>query len=821
MLDPDISTHDARRLLSVPDHIADDDAAGLKRRTFLQMVGWGVGGGALLGTLGEAIAPSMLPGHLQEAWAGSPIGPTDGIVVLLGFEGGNDFLNTFVPYTNGNYYSQRPGLAIPANQVLPISSTIGLNNRLGFVKSMYDRGEVAIVQGVGYPNPDLSHFSSMAYWMAGRANNSSVTSGWVGRWLDGRSGNDLFTAATIGGSLPLHLIGEVKRGTAIPPWGLDFGGDTDPRDLRMYDGIRAFAAQSAGRGALQDALAVGMKGVIDVGQEVAPIFTRPLPENRLQQKLTVAARLINANLGLRVIDTSFDGFDTHSSQPASHDELMVDLNNALFSFFNTLDDRFKSRVTIMTYSEFGRTSYSNDSQGTDHGTASAHMLIGSQVRGGLYGQMPSLANLDPWERLAFNVDFRSMYTSVLDSWMGGGASSVLGGNYENLNLFRAGPGQGVASGSVPPSVLGDYVSLTPYRLYDSRNGTGGRTIQLGAGTVGEVQVLGLGGVPTTGVTAVAVNVVSVAASETTSMTVWPTGEAQHATTNVKSLANRAVPSLVILKVGQGGRINIVNDNGSAHCVVDVMGYFRTTAGDRLQPITPVRALDTRNGTGGRLGAVGATQTIDVSVVGLGGIPNDASAVVLNLTAVQPTAKAYATLWPTGVARPLASSVNFEVGQTVPNMAIAKVGTGGKVSIYNHAGNTNYVVDIVGYLSPTAPGRHFPLAAARLLDTRTANGAPMGPQSSRRIQVLGVGGVPASGVGSVVVTLTAVGPTANSFVTAWPDGDTRPPTANLNPLAGAAVTNMCIVKLGASGAVQVYNQNGSVHLVVDVVGYFSS
>ena len=138
------------------------------------------------------------------------------------------------------------------------------------------------------------------------------------------------------------------------------------------------------------------------------------------------------------------------------------------TFFTTLDDRFRSRVTIMTYSEFGRTSYSNDSSGTDHGTVNNHFVIGEGVKGGLYGHQPSLAGLQRWDRMDFNVDFRSLYASVLDGWMGGGASTVLGANYPNLGLFRTGPGAGVVTGGVGPSLKGDWVGLTPARMFDTR-----------------------------------------------------------------------------------------------------------------------------------------------------------------------------------------------------------------------------------------------------------------------------------------------------------------------------------------------------------------
>jgi len=818
MLDPDISTQDALRLLTDPDN----DPAGLDRRRFLQLMGWGVGAGAMMGGLGEVLAPDLLPGRLREASAAAPIGPTDGILVLVGHFGGSDGLNSVVPYTNSTYYAQHGNLAVPANQVLQLNSTVGLNPNLSFLKTLYDRNEVAVVQGVGYPNPDLSHFTSMALWMYGRAGSGYPTSGWIGRWLDGLGGGDqLLRAATVGQGLPLHLIGETRRGTSIPYWGVGFGGGDDEHDMFMYNAMRSFAASPSGRGPWHDAIATTVKGVIDVGQEVGPVFSRPLPESDMVKKLTVVARLINADLGLRVIDTAQDGYDTHSSQPGMFTDLLSDFDAGLRAFYTTLDDRFRSRVTIMTYSEFGRTSFSNDSDGTDHGTSNNHFVIGQGVKGGLYGQQPSLAGLQRWDRMPHHVDFRSMYGSVIDGWMGGGASTVLGGSFPNLGLFKAAPGVGVGTGSVPITVLGDFVGVTPARLYDSRSL--GRKLPLGAGTTAEVQVLGAGGVPASGVTAVALNVTATGATATSSFTVWPTGDSKPADANLLMPLTRSVPNLTIVKVGAAGRVNIANDLGEVHCVVDVVGYFRTAAGNRLAPVSPHRALDTRNGTGGRTGVIGANSSYDVTVRGIGGVPANADSVVVNVTAVDPSANSWATVWPTGEARPNASSLNYVANQTVPNLVIAKVGSNGKISIYNFLGAAHFVVDILGYMSSAAPGRHFALPAAKLLDTRPSfgGGGPVGANSTRTLTVTGVGGVPASGVSAVALNIAAFNPTASTFITAWPNGEARPNASSLNPRAGIDVANLAILKVGAGGQVQLYNYLGSVNLVIDVVGYFTN
>ena len=815
-IDPDISTRDARRLLTVPEV---DTPLSLDRRRFLQMVGWGVGAGALGGSLGEVLAPGLLGDRWREAFAASPIGPTDGIVVLVGFEGGVDGLNTVVPYTNGLYYQQHGNLAIPANQVLTLNSTVGLNPNLSYLKSLYDRGEVAVVQGVGYEDPDLSHFTSMALWMYGKAGNAAPNSGWVGRWLDGLSGDDLFRAVTVGQSLPLSLVGENRRGTAIPWWGLGFGADTDEHSQWMYDAMRDFSATSAGRGAWHDTLAGTVEGVIDVGQQVAPVFERDLPDNNLAAKMTVAARLINADLGLRVIDTSFSGFDTHSSQPGMLTDLLGEFDAGLRAFFTTLDDRFRSRVTIMTYSEFGRTSWSNDSDGTDHGTSNNHFVIGAGVQGGLYGQQPSLVGLDRWDRMPFHVDFRSLYATMLDGWLGGGSSTVLGGSFPTLGLFKQAPGQGVASGAVPSSQLGDFVGVTPYRLYDSRYQN--RFLPLGAGTTGEVQVTGVGGVPASGVTAVALNVTTTKATGDSFFSVFPAGAPRpDDLQNLVVPVDRPVPNLSVVKVGQGGRVHVFNDEAEAQLVVDVVGYFGTATANRLQSVTPYRALDTRNGTGGRSTPLGPNGSFDVTVRGVGGVPADADSVVLNVTAVFPTATSWLTVWPAGQAKPLASSLNYVAGQVVPNAVICKVGSNGKVSLNNANGSVNVVVDVMGYLSSSAAGRLMPVDPVRVLDTRAEGQSSVGPNSTRTLTVTGVGGVPASGVSAVALNLTAHEPSSNTYLTAWPNGESMPLASNLNPRAGSSVANLAILKVGTQGKVKVYNQQGTLDLVADVVSYFT-
>ena len=411
MLDPDISTEDALHLLSRPD--LDDEPVGPQgwtRRTFLQAIGAGVFGGAAVGT----IAGEFFGGDIPEAWAGTPIGANDGIVVVVTLYGGYDGLNTFVPFGDGNYYTRRANIAIPQNQVLAVNGSVGFAPQLTYLKTLYDAGQVAAIQGTGYANPDLSHFTSMAIWMNGRFGGGPPSTGWVGRWLDGQpAGVADLAAASLDTSVPLHMQGVVRRAAGIPPNGGMFGFDNQPSDQRMYAGLRAMSNASGGRGTLFDTFNSTMRRQLDLANEVAPTFRAALPGGgELTRELTIAARLINANLGLRVFDVSRGGFDTHDNQNGALPGLLVDLNAGLQAFFATLQPQWQNRVTLLVMSRVRPHPGSNNSGGTDHGTSNTSFVIGTNVRGGLYGQMPSLTSLDRNGRMLSYVDFRWIYGIV-------------------------------------------------------------------------------------------------------------------------------------------------------------------------------------------------------------------------------------------------------------------------------------------------------------------------------------------------------------------------------------------------------------------------
>ena len=237
------------------------------------------------------------------------------------------------------------------------------------------------------------------------------------------------------------------------------------------------------------------------------------------------------------------------------------------------------------------------------------------------------------------------------------------------------------------------------------------------------------------------------------------------------------------------------------------------------PLVPARVLDTRTGLGGA--TLGGGQSINVAITGRGGVPANATGVVLNVTVTGPSLGGYLTIWPAGGARPLASSLNFSAAQTIPNLVQVALGTGGGVSIFNSAGSTDVIADVQGYTGPAAgagAGLFTPVTPARLLDTRA--GGTLGPGGRTDLAVAGAGGVPATGVSAVVLNVTVTNPSASGYVTIWPAGANRPLASNLNFTPGLTIPNRVEVQVGSGGKVSILNFAGSADVIVDVNGWYS-
>ena len=820
-------THELTSAQIVGRLSADHDALdlehhGMTRRRFLEAVAWGVGGGVALAGADAALGiGSAVGGSDNSAWAASPVRTDQGILVTVFMYGGNDALNTVVPYTSASYYGYRGTLAIPAANVLPLDATLGLHPALPYLHSLYRAGKVAVLPGIGVPKPNMSHFTSQASWMFGSASSSYASSGWIGRWLDGLDDYDALRAVTIGSQVPLSVVGQRRRGTAVPNSAGGFGSRTGNADRLMYQAMRSFSAAPAGRGDWHDAIAQVEAAQLDVVGTVNPLLTAALPTGTIQRRLAVAARLINANLGVRVIDMGWDGFDTHSAQAAPHQARLAELDEGLRLFYESLDPGYHGQVTVLVLSEFGRAPWANASAGTDHGQAGVAFVIGNAVAGGVQSAYPNLDGVARSGQLAPTLDFRSVYAGILERWLGADPATILGGSYAGLPLFASGPlgGSPVVAPPVPvsPSLAGDYVPLSPMRILDTRNGD-----PLQAGRAIDVVVLGQGGVPTSGVTSVAVNLTMTGGTAASYVTAWPAGEARPEASNANWSAGQTVPNLAVIRPGANGSISLWSAAGTTHALVDVVGYFRESGNDRLLPLSPYRLLDTRTGVGAPSAPVGPGGSIDLRVLGVdgSGIPaSGVDAVVLNMTVDQPTTESYLTVWPKGEPMPTASSLNFVKGQTVANLVITKLGADGTVSIFNADGQVNVLADVVGCFTAAGLGRHHSLSPTRILDTRNGFGASgrIGT-SPLTLPIAGVGGVPTGALGAIL-NVTVTEPSATSYLTCWPTGEAKPTASSLNFTAGLTVANLVIVKLGSDGSAKFANAAGTTHILADVLGYF--
>jgi hypothetical protein len=414
-------------------------------------------------------------------------------------------------------------------------------------------------------------------------------------------------------------------------------------------------------------------------------------------------------------------------------------------------------------------------------------------------------------------------TATGASWSG--ATMPLQRVFVTTQIFARNPAPVDAPGGQPLADLGAaYHAITPARLLDTRSSAAGA---LAPGATRDLQVTSAGGVPATGVTAVVLNVAVTTPTASGYLTAFPAGEARPMASSLNFTPGLTVANTVVAKVGAGGKLSFFNSAGSTQVIVDVAGWFDgggAASASRYHPVVPSRILDTRMSS-----PIGAAATLDVPVVNRAGVPaSGVRAVVVNLTVTTPSAAGFLTVFPTGTTRPPTSSLNFAAGATVPNLVVAGVGAGGSVSIFNHAGVSHVIADLAGWFdqgNAAGGARYHPVTPARILDTRIGVGAAgpgqLGPGASHDLQVTGAGGVPASGVGAVVMNVTVAGPTAQSFLTVFPAGGARPNTANLNFIAGQVVPNLVVAKLGTGGRVSIFNQAGATDVIADVSGWFDA
>ena len=363
---------------------------------------------------------------------------------MVTLDGGNDGMNTMCPNGVAAYHDLRPTIGIAEGAGWTVGRNMALHPSLKTVKKHFDLGHVAIVQGVGYQNADLSHFESMDYWMRGWAGAGSPATGWLGRWVDTLpdASTESLYAVAINESVPMHLVGRRSKASGLPLYVSDAYGMNrdDGSDRRMYRTTKYFGDDPSGLGAWGDRYGDALSQLMDLTVRIGPAYGFPVPVVDIAKQLVLCAHLINANLGIRVFDVHLGGFDTHAGQPAWHAQLLSELDTGIRLFFKALAAKWQDQTMLMTFSEFGRRPEQNGDQGTDHGTASVCFLIGNNVDGGRKGAYPKLRDLDQYGNLKPSVDFRQVYGTIVEKWLKADQKAILGRRYTPLDLFAAGPG---------------------------------------------------------------------------------------------------------------------------------------------------------------------------------------------------------------------------------------------------------------------------------------------------------------------------------------------------------------------------------------------
>jgi len=391
--------------------------------------------GSLVG-LG-AWAPDLL---VRAAAAAEASRSDERILVVVQLTGGNDGLNTVVPYKDDVYYRDRPKLAIPANDVLKIGSDLGFHPALQPLARLLEARQVSIIQGVGYPDPNRSHFESMDIWHTCQRKTDRRTEGWLGKYLEATHGDDTSAMHIGGGKQPFALTADRVRVPSVQSL------DQFRLDVKESGGLatvqKLASAPRSGDDDLLGFLQTSTSSALDVSERLQQIASRPAsgskyPEAELSRKLQLAGQLIASDFPARIYYVELDGFDTHSQQPAAHAGLLRQLGEALEAFMGDLKTQGnQERVLTMVFSEFGRRLAENASEGTDHGAAAPVFLVGAGVKPGLLGRHPSLTDLDQGD-LKHHTDFRQVYATVLQSWLKTDSASLLNGPFKPLAALEA------------------------------------------------------------------------------------------------------------------------------------------------------------------------------------------------------------------------------------------------------------------------------------------------------------------------------------------------------------------------------------------------
>jgi len=385
----------------------------------------------------STVVPQFVARTAQAAAPGK-----DTILVVVEMTGGNDGLNTVIPYADDLYHKARPTLAYTKERVIKLDDHVGLHPGMSSFKPMWEAGQLAVVQGVGYPNPDRSHFEAMDIWHSGDPKRLTTT-GWLGRTAsetENKSGG--VPIIQIGGSkLPLALAGAPGAGAVSinqkNSFRLEFGPGGEERNgtrRKLMEDLAKPASASdddllsfVQRRQVQTLTAVQHLHELLEGPNAVRSFGAGL-----NQKLQLVAGLIAKGFGTRIFYVSIEGFDTHSNQSPDHQKLLAELADSIRWFYENLkQSKDADRVRVMTFSEFGRRTQENNSRGTDHGAASCLFVAGPSMKGGVVGKHPSLSDLEAGD-LKYHTDFRRIYATMLDTWLECDSKAVLGAKWNHI-----------------------------------------------------------------------------------------------------------------------------------------------------------------------------------------------------------------------------------------------------------------------------------------------------------------------------------------------------------------------------------------------------
>ena len=368
-------------------------------------------------------------------------------LIVIQLSGGNDYLNTVIPYSEGKYYDYRSTVNIPQNKVIPIDDHYGFNPSMGPVKSLWDEGKVAIINGIGYQNPNRSHFRSMDIWHTAEP-DSIGKEGWLGRAIRDidPQGENVLTGINFGRGLPRALA---CPGVSVASVGdLDTYGlfpDVQDEERRMFT-LEAFSKMyggAAGRDPMMELLGQTGQDALqgaDILRAAPAMYSSSVEyaPDSLAQNVKSISQVFHANVGARVLYTQHGPFDTHAGELISHAKLWDEVAGAVGCLMDDLKEHgTENDASILIFSEFGRRIQDNGS-GSDHGSGGVAFMIGGAVNGGTYGEYPSLAEAEQIEGdLRSNNDFRSVYTGILEDWLGLDAAPIVNGQFEKFDLFKS------------------------------------------------------------------------------------------------------------------------------------------------------------------------------------------------------------------------------------------------------------------------------------------------------------------------------------------------------------------------------------------------